>query len=214
MPNEGDTEVWEIINMTMDAHPIHTHLAQFQLLNRQKFDGDATEPPPYVPGNGYFGAYIAAFKGNGDINPETGLAFVDGVFKPAFGPPLAYTPSKASVGKLGGNPDITPFLVGPIMPPLPNEAGWKDTVRVMPGQVTRFVVRWAPTDSAVQPNGNSSQRYAFLPNGQIPGKPGAKFDYVWHCHIVDHEDNEMMRPDQVVSKVPEAARKYQMGRDY
>ena len=142
------------------------------------------------------------------------MAFTDGVFKPAFGPPLSYNPSVASAKKFGGNPDITPFLNGPVIPPLPNEAGWKDTVRAMPGQVTRFVVRWAPTDSAVQPSGNLSQRYTFLPNGKIPGYPGAKFDYVWHCHIVDHEDNEMMRPDQVVSKVPEAARTYQMGRDY
>jgi len=37
--------------------------------------------------------------------------------------------------------------------------------------------------------------------------------YVWHCHIVDHEDNEMMRPDQVVAK-PFVYRSYVMGRDY
>ena len=35
LPKEGETEVWEIINLTADAHPIHLHLVQFQLLNRQ-----------------------------------------------------------------------------------------------------------------------------------------------------------------------------------
>ena len=35
-PALGTTEMWEIVNMTGDAHPIHIHLVQFQLLNRQK----------------------------------------------------------------------------------------------------------------------------------------------------------------------------------
>ncbi len=35
LPDEGATELWEIINLTADAHPIHTHLTQFQLMNRQ-----------------------------------------------------------------------------------------------------------------------------------------------------------------------------------
>ena len=47
----------------------------------------------------------------------------------------------------------------------------------------------------------------------IGGKPGARFDFVWHCHIVDHEDNEMMRPDQVVAK-PFVHRSFVMGVDY
>ena len=33
----GDTELWEIINITADAHPMHTHLASFQIVNRQAF---------------------------------------------------------------------------------------------------------------------------------------------------------------------------------
>ena len=37
-PSEGDTEIWEIINLTADAHPIHLHLTQFQIINRQRFD--------------------------------------------------------------------------------------------------------------------------------------------------------------------------------
>ena len=53
-------------------------------------------------------------------------------------------------------------------PPEPWETGFKDTVIAYPGQVTRVRVRF-----------------------NTPGQ------YVWHCHIVEHEDNEMMRPYRV-----------------
>ena len=55
----------------------------------------------------------------------------------------------------------------PISPP-PWENGWKDTVIAYPGQVTRLRMR-------------------FVNPGQ----------FVWHCHIVEHEDNEMMRPYRI-----------------
>jgi spore coat protein A, manganese oxidase len=193
MPKEGTTEVWEIVNLTKDAHPIHTHLAQFQLLNRQSFAGDMDLR------TGFYGAYDAAFPG--------------GAYIPAYGPPLGYGPSARSGGRYGGNPSVFPYLTGGPQPPNANEAGWKDTVMCPPGAVTRFVVRWAPTDLSVRPSWSASLRYGFLPNDRIPGQPGARFDYVWHCHIVDHEDNEMMRPDQVVAK-PFAHRSYVIGVDY
>jgi len=60
--------------------------------------------------------------------------------------------------------------IGQPVPPAPNEAGWKDTVQVHPGMVTRIIARFE-------------------------GYPGR---YVWHCHILEHEDNEMMRPYDVV----------------
>jgi spore coat protein A len=60
---------------------------------------------------------------------------------------------------------------GPAMPPDPCELGWKDTVRADPGMVTRIIARFE-------------------------GFPGR---YVWHCHILEHEDNEMMRPFDVVA---------------
>jgi FtsP/CotA-like multicopper oxidase with cupredoxin domain len=59
-------------------------------------------------------------------------------------------------------------LVGEPRPPEPNERGWKDTVIAYPGEVTRV-------------------RMQFESEGQ----------YVWHCHIVEHEDNEMMRPFRI-----------------
>ncbi len=54
----------------------------------------------------------------------------------------------------------------PAEPPPAHEAGWKDTVRCDPGLVTRIIARF-------------------------DGEPGR---YVWHCHMLEHEDNDMMRP--------------------
>ena len=61
-------------------------------------------------------------------------------------------------------------FVGPVQPPEAFESGWKDTVRADPGMVTRIIVKF-------------------------DGYPGR---YVWHCHILEHEDNEMMRPYEVI----------------
>ena len=183
LPNEGTTEIWEIVNLTADAHPIHTHLAQFQLMNRQSFDVAK-----------YMAFYARWFPG--------------GVFAPAYGPPLSYGNSTVSGGKYGGNPDVAPYLLGAALPPNPNEAGWKDTVMVPPGMVTRFVVRWAPTTIPVGGTGGdpTTLHYSMEPDW-------GNYSYVWHCHIVDHEDNEMMRPDQVVP-MPGATRTYIQGVDY
>jgi spore coat protein A len=61
-------------------------------------------------------------------------------------------------------------LTAPPVPPSPAEAGWKDTIQVYPGTVTRIIVRFE-------------------------GYPGR---YLWHCHILEHEANEMMRPFEVL----------------
>jgi FtsP/CotA-like multicopper oxidase with cupredoxin domain len=98
-PLLNSTEVWEIFNTTVDAHPIHLHLVRFEVVNRQ------------------------------DLDPATLLP-----------------------------------LPGTVTLPQPNELGYKDTVVAYPGQVTRIKARF-----------------------DIAGR------YVWHCHIVEHEDNEMMR---------------------
>jgi spore coat protein A len=62
------------------------------------------------------------------------------------------------------------YFLGPAEPPDPNEAGWKDTVRAHSRMVTRIIV----------------------PFEGFAGR------YVWHCHILEHEDNEMMRPYEVI----------------
>lgn len=60
--------------------------------------------------------------------------------------------------------------LSPPLPPPPNEAGWKDTVRVDSRMITRIIV-------------------------PFEGYTGR---YVWHCHLLEHEDNEMMRPYEIV----------------
>jgi spore coat protein A len=164
MPQVGSTEEWEIINLTGDAHPIHVHLIQFQLLNRQAYND--------VGNTGYTAVYERHFPG--------GVA-IDG-----YGPPLPYNNVNLD-GAIGGNPSIGPFLTGnPVKPPQSWENGWKDTIIAYPGEVTRIIARFAPQDIAVA--------------GVTPGQNLFPFDptygpgYVWHCHIIDHEDNEMMRP--------------------
>jgi spore coat protein A len=74
-----------------------------------------------------------------------------------------------------------PYLQGKPVGPTLQEQGWKDTIQMRPGEVTTIRVRFAAQDGAA---------FGF----DATTGPG----YVWHCHILDHEDNEMMRPYKVV----------------
>jgi spore coat protein A len=178
MPAVGDTEIWEIINISADAHPIHIHLIQFQVLNRQAIS------------DSYALNYDAILDKPG----------------PGEGPPFAYLVPNGD-GAIGGNPAVGDFLSGNPVFPAAYEKGWKDTAIMMPGQVTRIAVRWAPTDAPTKgrptcPTGSvpaavkpcvpqvGSNLFVFNPTELVNGKVG----YVWHCHILEHEDNEMMRP--------------------
>jgi spore coat protein A, manganese oxidase len=184
LPRVSSTEVWEFLNITQDAHPIHVHLIEFQLLNRQAVTVDANGDPAYAA------AWAAAFPG-GTFNGEAAdgswspVTYAPGTIIPGFGPPLSYNKPNAD-GAVGGNPAFSPFLTGPVIPPNPDEAGWKDTAKVFPGYVNRYIIRFAPQAVAV--------------NGARPGQNLFSFDstkgpgYIVHCHILDHEDNEMMRP--------------------
>lgn len=107
-PMLNSTEIWEIYNETVDAHPIHLHLVRMQLISRQKF--------------------------NARIDEETG--------KPT---------------------DIR--FIGQQRYPAADEQGWKDTWVMYPGEVTRVIAKF--------------------------DRPGP---YVWHCHILSHEEHDMMRP--------------------
>jgi spore coat protein A len=119
-PKAGSTEIWSFVNITSDVHPLHVHLVQFQVLNRQAFD----------------------------------------------------VPTYQQTGKL--------VFTGKPMAPESNERpARKDTVKSYPGYVTRIIMRFD------------------LPHG-APVTPGQELVYVWHCHILEHEDNEMMRPYKVI----------------
>ncbi|WP_204072321.1 multicopper oxidase family protein [Planotetraspora phitsanulokensis] len=139
-PKVGTTEIWEYINTSGDGHPMHVHLVQFQVLNRQRFDSKA---------------YLAAYK-----------SWISQGRPPASKPVLA------------------PYLKGPVMPPGADEVGWQDTVVAYPAVVTRIVLRFE------------------LPP-PIDGIPGTRSEfpatYIQHCHMLEHEDNEIMRPWQIIS---------------
>lgn len=66
-------------------------------------------------------------------------------------------------------------LTGEVRPPESWESGFKDTVIAYPGEVTRIRAQF-----------------------KTPGQ------FVWHCHIVEHEDNEMMRPYRIGPADPKA----------
>lgn len=164
LPQVGSTELWEVANLTDDAHPIHLHLIQFQVVSRRPFDS------------------------------ATYLAQEEATAPPGSGPPRPYNIRNAD-NAIGGNPAFTPFYQGPAVPAPANERGWKDTVIMPPGAVTRIIARWAPPDT---PNGGVRPGQNLFPFDPTVG-PG----YVWHCHILDHEDNEMMRP-KVVRRIRQA----------
>jgi spore coat protein A len=107
-PAMGATEIWELYNVTGDAHPMHIHEVVFEVVNRQN---------------------IVVFEDVKQVQVDH---------------------------------------ASPPTPPEPGETGFKDTVVAYPGQVTRV-------------------RAQFSTAGQ----------FVWHCHIVEHEDNEMMRPYRI-----------------
>jgi spore coat protein A, manganese oxidase len=77
----------------------------------------------------------------------------------------------------------TPNLQGPARPADPNEAGWKETVRMNPGEVTTVIMTFnLPTVPFTVPTS--------------PRTGGN--EYVWHCHILEHEEHDMMRPLVVI----------------
>ncbi len=211
LPQVGSTELWEIVNMTPDAHPIHIHLIQFQLMNRQVYNIGRVVPPFNCPGS-YRNAYEALWS---SYTPPTPPDLPPGTVY-SYGPPLPYL----STPKLGGNPDVFPYLfnggAGPLFtcnvvapygcvyPPDPNEYGWKDTMKMYPGTVTRLIIRWSPQTPPVGGVSPGQNLFAFDPTAKLGvkndgfGYPGGS-GYVWHCHISDHEDNMMMRPFEVIN---------------
>jgi FtsP/CotA-like multicopper oxidase with cupredoxin domain len=133
VPVVGSTEVWEFINLTPDAHPMHIHLIQFHFLNQQSFN---------------LSLYLAG-----------GCTFHD----------LHHHHNRSEFSRSC----YTEEAKGP----LPNQIGWKDTMLAWPGNVTRIVIKWTSQNG-----------------GHFPFDPTSGPGYVWHCHISDHEDNDMLRP--------------------
>ena len=125
-PKAGTTEVWQIVNTTADAHPMHFHLVNVQVLQRQSYNS---------------------------FGPTSGAAL--------------------------------PNYSGPAVGPDPVELGWKETVKMYPGTVTTVIMRF---DLPADPPGVS------VPNSLNPSLGVSGKEYVWHCHILEHEEHDMMRP--------------------
>ncbi len=134
-PRMGSTEIWNWVNLTGDAHPMHPHLVKFQVYGRVPFDA-------------------ARYEGDW-------LAWIDAGRNPAT------------------KPQALKYRTGPRQAPGPDEIGWKDTVKADVGMITQIVARFD------------------IPPGSEKGMCGG-YDYIAHCHILEHEENEMMRPYTVM----------------
>jgi spore coat protein A len=75
-------------------------------------------------------------------------------------------------------------FTGPPEPPAANESpAWKDVVKAYPGDPANGIGRVTRIVQTFD-----------LPRGETAATAAALPDYMWHCHILEHEDNEMMRP--------------------
>ncbi|KAJ1282821.1 hypothetical protein BS78_03G080900 [Paspalum vaginatum] len=133
-PRPGTTEVWEVINLTQDNHPLHLHLATFQAVRMRGIVG------------------LEEFK----RCMET-----------------LYDAVRCDVGR---------HAVGEEVAVPEHEKTWKNVVKIAPGFMTTVVVKFLMVDTG--------RSYPF----DATAEPG----YVYHCHILDHEDNAMIRPLKLV----------------
>jgi FtsP/CotA-like multicopper oxidase with cupredoxin domain len=137
-PALNSTEIWEIYNFTADAHPIHLHLVNFEILDRENFEYDITGIQEIEQHNGTTGEA-----------PE--ISNIRSIVPTSAGSEYFEEAPKDMVTSLPGDPEGDPPT----------------------GQMVRIKAHF--------------------------DKPGR---YVWHCHILSHEDHEMMRVLQVGSTAP------------
>jgi spore coat protein A len=189
IPRAGVTEEWYLQNLTQDAHPIHIHLVEFQLEDRQIID--ATRMLAYFEFLNGPNSALPLDHPPIRINVETPVVFCNP--DPTLNPPDCATVARDFQFDTHGD---TVFPGDPTTPTpasqFPGENGWKDVVLAPPGKVTRLLIRLAPqfvNDANLQPGQNT-----------FPFDPTAGPGYVWHCHILDHEDNDMMRPMEITFK--------------
>ena len=93
-------------------------------------------------------------------------------------------------GRILPKPDVNgtsslgnPYLTGPIELPAPEEMGYKDTVKAPPGYVTRTRAKFTLPWTSLLDYDWKEKSYG---------------SWVYHCHILEHEENDMMRPFEVV----------------
>lgn len=86
--------------------------------------------------------------------------------------------------------------------PEPNELGWKETVKMNPGEVTTILIKW---DQPAVPFTVPSSNRATATGGWNMGLPAGTVynEFVWHCHILEHEEHDMMRPLIITGQNPQ-----------
>jgi spore coat protein A, manganese oxidase len=87
-------------------------------------------------------------------------------------------------------------MTGPARPPDPNEMGWKETVRMNPNEVIWVTAKYdlPPVPFAVPQSPRLQDSYQ-ISNGN---------EFVYHCHILEHEEHDMMRPLVITGKNPQS----------
>jgi spore coat protein A len=164
-PALDSTEEWEVWNMTGDAHPVHLHLVHFEILGRNEVTWDSHTIAA--------GDELPEEQGEATEDDETRVIPNDFYDEPAGdGTYLVMQPTVQHNSVAGdettygsGFRIVNPTPGAPVAKPDEYvENAPKDMVTALPGQVTRIKARF--------------------------DKPGR---YVWHCHILSHEDHEMMR---------------------
>jgi len=105
---------------------------------------------------------------------------------------------------------------GMVKPPDPNEEGWKDTVRMNPLEdvivAMRPIIPNVPFDlpnsirmlDPTMPAGTTGQFLGIDPTNEpapvVNHVINFGWEYVWHCHLLGHEENDMMRPMSIAVK--------------
>jgi FtsP/CotA-like multicopper oxidase with cupredoxin domain len=200
-PRQGSIELWEIINLTVDAHPMHPHLVKHLRIGRQKVN---------------VGAYKTALCGSATCqagpSPGNEMPVIPDV-RNLYAVAAPAVPTSALTGG---------FITEPVDSPM---SSWKDASQILPGETLVIIAKWdghyhttLPTQIAVNPAAASTPGSAVgpadldtaCPGGANPS-PGAACQaanwlyepvtsgpFVWHCHINSHEDSEMMRTSLVI----------------
>ncbi len=168
-PSVGTLAQWEFVNVSTEAHPMHVHLVQFRVVDRQPIDAGA-----------YLDAVNTMLKADGIIPPES--PGIPDASASHVGPPYV-----RSDGTVVRPPLASGFATRPARPTRGAEAGWRDTVLVNPGEVVRVLAPYGGSES--------------MPISGLPYDKTFSGEYVLHCHMLEHEDHDMMHPYQVLPSV-------------
>ena len=167
-PEVGTSEVWTLVNTTADTHPVHLHLTQFRVLSRQAVDAAgylarvSADIAAAHPGTPPLPRPPRGWHGH----REDGARERDRARRDrAGGARPDALPARRPARGLSGRGGLEGHRRGP-----PRRG------RAAPGALRRPPQRRAAPFEGDPPDG--AQRFVG--------------DYVWHCHILEHEENDMM----------------------